>query len=837
LHELVLPAAGITGEIMEQLDLRRHTPEEFAGKSVTIGARNYTIGAKLPGDEGNAHFHFNELSGLCLHIVRIGEEYLSNPSGARETSRKRALEAASLRANMLRNGEPVTLPFISVIEGNCGSFELHETTWGAFGRTEDSPGREAFDLALSQSQAGDHRSAVAVLTALLEKHPNHSVALGFLGGVLCDIKEQDSAEQMCARSIEIEPNYAKFRGQQIIVALGNGAIWRRRALELFQELKARYPLLTDYDSFGIQANVLCGEPQQALNLLQQNTLPKPDAEQWLTQITYALQLKQQLLELGEAVEKSLLEDTDLLEILEALFKAYPADPMIQANLGSALYRAGQYRRAAALLLSASGGIADNLDIYCVVNLAFATLQMSAWEQAMDMFSSIIDRVSSKLGHCAKVSPSDVPGLGDWFADKGVLKSTHNSNYELLDAAIAACPDRALITPQVRQLAELYRQAAGLPKPAIVASPRAASPAAAPANLPASTAIPAAPTVELMNTAAPPSNASVAQPETAAAPISNVSSMAGPHVAHTATLLLNGKVLIAGGGGNPRDELYDAASGTWSPAGSLVTSRAYHTATLLPGGKVLVAGGTGAGQELSGAELYDPSSDTWSATGSLEMHRERHTATLLPSGKVLVAGGRGRGRMVFSAELYDPSSNAWSSAAKLAKGRYHHSATLLPSGKVLVAGGWGGSPYLSGAELYDPSSDSWSDAGSLATARQGHTATLLPCGKVLVVGGQNGCPHYVANAELYDPSSNTWSSAGNLAKARDLHTDTLLPSGKVLVAGGRGVRAGLVGAELYDPSSNSWSSAGSVATAREEHTATLLPSGKVPPRVMLVVASK
>jgi hypothetical protein len=137
---------------------------------------------------------------------------------------------------------------------------------------------------------------------------------------------------MCARSIEIEPNYAKFRGQQVIVALGNGAIWRRRALELFQELKARYPLLTDYDSFGIQANVLCGEPQQALNLLQQNTLPKPDAEQWLTQIIYALQVKQQLLELGEAVEKSLLEDTDLLEILEALFKAYPADPMIQVNL-------------------------------------------------------------------------------------------------------------------------------------------------------------------------------------------------------------------------------------------------------------------------------------------------------------------------------------------------------------------------------------------------------------------------------------------------------------------------------------------------------------------------
>jgi hypothetical protein len=156
---------------MEQLDLRCHTPEEFAGKSVTIGGRNYTIGPKFGGDEGYAHFLINELSGLCLHIVQIGKEYLSNPSGALAASREKARETAYLRSNMLLNGEAITLPFISVIEGNGGSFELHETTWGAFGHIQDSPGRESIDLAVSQSEAGDQRSAVRAARYWLRVEP------------------------------------------------------------------------------------------------------------------------------------------------------------------------------------------------------------------------------------------------------------------------------------------------------------------------------------------------------------------------------------------------------------------------------------------------------------------------------------------------------------------------------------------------------------------------------------------------------------------------------------------------------------------------------------------
>jgi|SRR5262245_4889959 len=80
--------------------------------------------------------------------------------------------------------------------------------------------------------------------------------------------------------------------------------------------------------------------------------------------------------------------------------------------------------------------------------------------------------------------------------------------------------------------------------------------------------------------------------------------------------------------------------TFDNTGSQNTARFLHTATLLPNGKVLVAGGAGSGGFLTSAELYDPANGTWTATGSLDLKRYFHTATLVPSssgGEVLVAG--------------------------------------------------------------------------------------------------------------------------------------------------------------------------------------------------------
>jgi len=307
------------------------------------------------------------------------------------------------------------------------------------------------------------------------------------------------------------------------------------------------------------------------------------------------------------------------------------------------------------------------------------------------------------------------------------------------------------------------------------------------------------------------------------------SMAAARDSHTATLLLNGKVLVAGGlnssTGNTTlasTALYDPATGTWT-AGTMLTARRLHTATLLLNGKVLVAGGINDSGPRASAALYDPASGTWATTGAMATPRVGPTATLLPNGKVLVAGGSDSlDRLIASAEVYDPATGTWTTTGGMTTGRGSHTATLLANGKVLVAGGF--TPIFSltfaSAEVYDPASGTWTAIDNMTRARAGHTATRLPNGKLLVAGG------YQASAEIYDPASGTWTATGAMAEARDSHTATLLPNGKVLVAGGRNYPNSLASAAVYNPASGTWTATAAMAGPRSSHTATLLTNGKV-----------
>src|ERR1035441_8109093 len=294
-----------------------------------------------------------------------------------------------------------------------------------------------------------------------------------------------------------------------------------------------------------------------------------------------------------------------------------------------------------------------------------------------------------------------------------------------------------------------------------------------------------------------------------------------HEAHTATLLTNGMVLIAGGYTiNPYNntvlsldtDLYDPASDTWGLPGNLNDYHDGHTATLLTNGQVLVAGGG-----VSSAELYNPVTGVWTYTGSLGVALTGHTATLLTNGKVLVAG---------DGELYDPVTGVWTHTGSPVTPRYYHTATLLPNGKVLVAGGSRKDVTLASAELYDPATGHWTVTGNLGTARERHTATLLVSGQVLVAGGfnYNGSNDVtLASAELYDPATGHWTATGSLGAARYGHTATLLTNGKVLVVGGNG---SVSFAELYDPTTGTWSPTGSLGGTIYDHTATLLANGQV-----------
>ncbi len=299
--------------------------------------------------------------------------------------------------------------------------------------------------------------------------------------------------------------------------------------------------------------------------------------------------------------------------------------------------------------------------------------------------------------------------------------------------------------------------------------------------------------------------------------------------HTATLLSNNKVLVAGGydannGYLSSAELYDPGNGKWNLTGSLPSARANHTATLLETGKVLVAGGYGKNGYMSSAVLYDPGMGSWKATGALKNARYGHSATLLSDGRALVVGGSGNGGRLASAELYNPATRAWTLTGSLAAARANHTATLLSNGKVLVAGGYNGTNYLATAEIYDPATGLWATTGSLKAGRSNHTATLLINGKVLIAGGDNG-KGFLASAELYTPSKGTWAATGAMKASRAVHSATLLSSGKVLVAGGRG-SSNLSSAELFDPSTGVWAATESMNNARASFVATLLADGNV-----------
>ncbi|RKH72439.1 kelch-like protein [Corallococcus interemptor] len=291
-------------------------------------------------------------------------------------------------------------------------------------------------------------------------------------------------------------------------------------------------------------------------------------------------------------------------------------------------------------------------------------------------------------------------------------------------------------------------------------------------------------------------------------------------AHTATLLPNGTVLIAGGSSMDEivatAEVYDPVSGTWSPTGSLAQPRWGHTATLLPNGKVLVVGGRDANNGLvATAELYDPASGTWSLAGT-PLAPGANSATLLLDGRVLAAGG-------LTAQLYDPASDTWSPAGTPLYAVFD-SHTLLLNGQVFFA-------RRNASQRYDPVSDTWIPASSPLAFPGGPPVTLLPGGKVLAAGGYDvEVDLTLPTAELYDPASDTWTLTAPMGN-RVSYTATLLLTGKVLVAGGLSeildpTVFALATAQLYDAVSGTWSPTGSLAQPRYGHTATLLLNGTV-----------
>lgn len=303
------------------------------------------------------------------------------------------------------------------------------------------------------------------------------------------------------------------------------------------------------------------------------------------------------------------------------------------------------------------------------------------------------------------------------------------------------------------------------------------------------------------------------------------SMNVARVAHTATLLGNGQVLVAGGenstGFLASAELYNPVTGLWTLTGSMITPREGQQAVLLANGEVLAAGGSNARGTLASAELYSPSTGTWTATGSMATTLSGFSLTLLSNGEVLAVQG-------ITAELYNPTTGTWTATGSPTSSVGGESA-LLQNGQVLAIGGSLNSP----SELYNSSTGTWSATGSMGTTMLNPITSRFSNGEVFATSGfaSSGTATY-STAALYRPSTGQWTLESGPCSC-DGFNGGLLSTGKVLVAGGFFKQAAQPypitkstnAAELWDPSTQAWTSTGSLHVSRGSESMTILSNGQ------------
>ncbi len=289
-------------------------------------------------------------------------------------------------------------------------------------------------------------------------------------------------------------------------------------------------------------------------------------------------------------------------------------------------------------------------------------------------------------------------------------------------------------------------------------------------------------------------------------VEQLSSMVQARQGHTATLLADGRVLVAGGDlGTGRvlamstAEIFDPKSKTFQAVATpMLVARSHHTATLLKNGKVLIAGGQGArqGTVTFSAELFDPVSGKFESLGAqrLVAPRTYHTATLLDSGQVLIVGGTDwqTPRAPSSAELYDPVENSFTLLESTLSARNEMPQTVkLTSGHVMVLNG-------QGADVFDPLTKTFTAMPGPLKARNYEAVTALFDGGALVLGGLSG-DTITASVERYDALRGSFRAAGRLAKERAWGVATLTRTGAVFVIGGvDGSNAGIRDVAVYRP---------------------------------------
>jgi hypothetical protein len=296
---------------------------------------------------------------------------------------------------------------------------------------------------------------------------------------------------------------------------------------------------------------------------------------------------------------------------------------------------------------------------------------------------------------------------------------------------------------------------------------------------------------------------------------------------------DGRFLLAGGGAGAifaqaarRDtEWYDPLTDAFQPGPDLTIERSLHTATELLDGRWLLAGGVNRTNDPQAtAEIWDPVAQTFTAVASMATGRMGHAATRLPDGRVLVSGGITDLNApntpidpVFSVtrsvEIYNPVTNTWTTGPQLSKPRAGHASFARADGRLVLAGGVSWYTFIiriptieASSDIYDPTTNQMASGPALRQARaQGTTLEVSP-GRWLLAGGvgtisltQWGTP--TAAAEVYDEAANTFTATGSMSQARALHIAYPLGNGEIMqIGGGDGTLFALTplqGVEVYD----------------------------------------
>lgn len=275
-------------------------------------------------------------------------------------------------------------------------------------------------------------------------------------------------------------------------------------------------------------------------------------------------------------------------------------------------------------------------------------------------------------------------------------------------------------------------------------------------------------------------------------------LATPRSSHTQTTMRSGHVLIAGGdvgasGTNPGTptssvELFDPFTGVRRNGPPMNTPRSAHTATLLRDGRVLVAG-------AASCQLFDPVSESWSAAVALQRTRVAHAAVLLPddsnlmSDRVLLIGGAGSGPNTIEIVSFDPLATQLATAA-LPIGVDDLAASRLVDDSVLIIGGQNvtSGDTVSSVSLYDPVGDTMTPLAPVPN-RAGGIADhqLLRFGRyVAILGGEqqsSGTDTILRYAALFDSVTHQWIANGQMLNPHDDFAATSLGDCQAILIGG------------------------------------------------------